>query len=107
MKILFEDGELDKDFGSIFCENCVIDARYGFTHNDRLLQMALFSDREEVYTNSLISLDNVYAWNETLGVPEIYLRRNGDWVRIDKLTNRELRRDHNILKMYFSGEFRE
>lgn len=107
MKILFEDGELDENFGSIFCENCVIDARYGFSNNDRLLEMALFYGREEIYTNSLISLDNAYAWNEELGVPEIFLRRNGDWVRIDKLTNRKLRRGHNILKMYFSGEFRE
>ena len=108
MKIYFEDGELNRSISTTFDYDHVVDAKYGFTHNDKIFDAIQSYDSESsVYTNSLVALNNRLAWNKELGVPEIYLFRNGKFVRIDELTNRELREGHNILKMYISGEFKE
>lgn len=108
MKIYFEDGELNRSISLTFDYDRVVDAKYGFTDNVRALNAIQFYDNESsVYTNSLVALDNRLAWNKELKVPEIYLFRDGKPVRVDELTNRELREGHNILKMYISGEFRE
>ena len=103
MKIYFEDGELNREFKYDF----IVDAKYGYTQNDCMLYYIKeeFYDDVSVYTNSLVALSNLYAWNNELKVPEIYLVRNNDFVRVDKLTNRELREGHNIRKMFMSGEF--
>ena len=108
MKIYFEDGELLNTKNLSFnWDNCV-DARYGYSQNIKVLDM--FNEvnpKMVIYTNQITALDNIYAWNEELEVPEIYIRA-GEYMaftRIDELTNRELRRGHNIMKMYISGEF--
>ena len=111
MKIYFEDGrlmdiaEINSDIGYI-----MIDAYYGFTHcYDKLMK---YKDDEKlsginipIYTNFSAALNNKFAWNKELQVPEIYLRKNGNWVRIDELTDRELREGHNIEKMWITGAF--
>ena len=107
MKIYFEDGYLvlgryAPDF------NFVVDAGHGATNNERYLEALLEKTPDcSVYTNSVVAVHNHYCWNNELGVPELYIRRehNGDWFRVDQLTNRELREGHNLAKMYWSGEF--
>ena len=108
MKIYFEDGKLERPNSIDFKYNYIIDAGWGFTHNISMLDfiMSTYSSAS-IYTNSLVALNNRYAWNKELGVPEIYLWKNDKFIRIDQLTNRELREAHNLEKMYISGEFND
>ena len=106
MKVYFEDGKLTKPNSIDFKYGYIVDAGNGFTQNDAFLDFIKFTDdNASVYTNSLVALDNRLAWNEELGVPEIYLWRNDKFVRIDQLTIRDLRRPHYIQMMYIAGEF--
>ena len=106
MKIYFEDGKLYRPNSIDFKYSYIVDAGCGYSKNDSLLRFIKFIDNDaSVYTNSLIALDNRLAWNKELKVPEIYLVRDDEFVRIDELTARELREGHNIMKMYISGEF--
>ena len=114
MKIYFEDGELRHEYihelyfvlkvAASAKTFEVLDASHGVGAVKNALNV--FVKNSVVYTNSLIALDNKYAWNKELGVPEVYLRDNNfDWVRIDELTDRELREGHNLMKLYLAGEF--
>lgn len=108
MKIYFEDGELVSTPYLPFSNYYKIDAKYGPKHNRD--QLDNFREKDPdciIYTNSLIALSNEYAWNEELGVPEIYIRAGAYmcFARIDTLTERELRFAHNICKMYLAGSF--
>lgn len=108
MKIYFEDGELTEPNSRNFRYRYLIDAGYGFTKNNSLLNLIKeIDDKSAIYTNSLLALNNDYAWNDELGVPEIYIRNsNGNFTRIDKLTHKALRKAHCIMKMYITGAFR-
>ena len=108
MKIYFEDGMLVTSGYLPFADHCKVDAKYGVRSN--LAQLDTLQECEPntiVYTNQIIALNNEYAWNEELKVPEIYIRAGEHMIftRIDKLTTRELREGHNIAKMWISGEF--
>jgi hypothetical protein len=106
MKVYFEDGKLTKPNSIDFKYSYIVDAGNGFTQNDVMFDFIQFSDNNaSVYTNSLVALDNRLVWNEELEVPELYLWRNDKFVRIDKLTNRQLKRGHNLERMYIAGEF--
>ena len=115
MKIYFEDGELRDNINRRLHFRPDID--YGIEPLDASWGVSVvrnsinrFNPDCIVYTNSLIPFDNKYAWNEELGVPEIYLfvcrpDNHCEWVRIDNLTDRELRESHNLMKLYLAGEF--
>ena len=108
MKIYFEDGELVQSGYLPFTRYIVVHAASGVSSN-----IAVLDDIKEtepnatVYTNSIFAFSNEYAWNEELKVPEIYIRAGEHMIftRIDKLTERELRRAHNLAKMYVAGAF--
>lgn len=109
MKIYFEDGEL-KDADAVLdpYTGIVVDAVRGVSANIMVLDAcAKCRPNDIVYTNSIFAFHNMYAWNEELKVPEIFIRagEEGTWVRIDKLTNRTLKQGHNLAKMYVAGEF--
>lgn len=107
MKIYFEDGALHRPNSKYLKYNYLIDARYGYTHNASLLGCIKDLDYEaSVYTNSVIALDNKFAWNEALKVPEVYLVVEDEFVRIDSLTDRQLREGHDIMRLYIAGEFK-
>ena len=107
MKILFEDGIL-RNLGYLSERFWVVDAREGVEANIATLD---FLAREHpdatVYTNSIFALHRNYTWDAELGVHKayIYVKEKGYFVRIDTLTQRELKEGHNIAKMYVSGEF--
>ena len=62
-----------------------------------------------VYTNSLVALKNSYCWNDELQVSELYLRssKTGDFVRVGTLTDKEIRKPHNLMSMWINGAFKE
>lgn len=112
MKIYFEDGKLQDVALIKFETGCdfdfTVDAANGYSFcEDRFEITKRFHPECSIYTNSLMALDNRYVWNDQLGVPELYLRHKDTCVftRIDKLTTRELRQGHNLMKMYMAGEF--
>lgn len=112
MKIYFEDGDLrgytSKSTGVPETVNLSLNASHGVTENIEVMNYLLQEKPNTVvYTNSIFAFHNMYAWNEELKAPEIFIRAGeaGTWVRIDKLTNRELKEGHNLAKMYVAGEF--
>lgn len=108
MEIYFEDGQLRHYTQLPFTADLIVRAELGVTENiDRLDAYIEHHPNAIVYTNSIFAFNNMYAWNEELKVPEIYIRAGEHMVftRIDKLTNRELRQGHNLAKMYVAGEF--
>lgn len=108
MKIYFEDGMTLPKERLAFEFDYRIDARFGYTDNKKMLESILEMYPDSViYTNSIIALSNVYAWNKKLKIPELYIRAGEYMVftRIDELTTRELRQGHNLMKLYMNGEF--
>lgn len=108
MKIYFEDGDLIGIIRAPENYDYKVDAERGVTSN--IIRLDALNEKHPdavIYTNSIFAFHNMYAWNEELKAPEIYIRAGeaGTWVRIDKLTNRELRQGHNLAKMYVAGEF--
>lgn len=108
MKIYFEDGKLISTSRLPIKINLILDATCGFSYCQRMLDITKnYNPNASVYTNQLYAFNNYYAWNEELEVPEVYIRDaiTDEFVRIDKLTTRLLRRGHNLAKLYISGEF--
>lgn len=108
MKIYFEDGELKNVLSEIPCNiDMILDAKHGYSFCDSILfELKQSNYIAVVYTNMITALRNEYTWNNELKAPEIYIRnKNGVFTRIDKLTNRELREAHNIMRMYIAGAF--
>lgn len=108
MKIYFEDGELRHNTQIPFEPDLVVRASSGVSQNIEMLNLfTKYQPDATVYTNSIIAFSNIYAWNKELKVPEVYIRagEHMSFIRIDKLTTRELREGHNLAKMYIAGEF--
>lgn len=109
MKIYFEDGALMHPSLVPVEIDFTVCASKGVTNNIETLDLfARQRPDATVYTNSIFAFNNMYAWNEELGVPEVYVRtikHDREFTRIDKLTPRELRQGHNLAKMYVAGEF--
>lgn len=108
MKIYFEDGALMHSSLVPVQVDYRVDAGKGVTACVDLLDMLVRQrPNATVYTNSIFAFNNMYAWNENIDIPEIYIRsgKNKVFTRIDKLTTRELRRGHNLAHMYVAGEF--
>lgn len=108
MQIYFEDGDLVNSILLPVHIDYKVDAARGVSSNIERLDLLNENQPDAViYTNSIFAFNNMYAWNEDLKVPEIYIRAGEHIVftRIDKLTNRELKRGHNLAHMYVAGEF--
>lgn len=108
MKIYFEDSQLCSKLQRPHDTQFTLDATYGPSENIKFLDMLNESNPNAViYTNSIFAFSNTYAWNPVEKVPEVYIRAGEHmiFIRIDKLTTRELREGHNLKKMYLSGEF--
>ena len=61
----------------------------------------------KLLTNCIIALKNKYCWNEDLQVPELYIWQSDkkEFIRVDKLTDKQLRRAHDLEKLYRNGVF--
>ena len=108
MKIYFEDGRLRDYELLLFDYDYEVDAKDGYMCNrEELYGIKDTYGGSKIYTNSLVALDNRYCWNDELKVPELYIRtsKEQEFVRVDKLTDREIRESHNLLKLYIDGEF--
>lgn len=110
MKIFFEDGELMKCVQEDIGATHRVDAKYGFKQNQQALDTynEYYKDAPvAIYTNSLVALSNEYCWNKDLKIPELYIRPGVGraFVRIDLLTNRELREAYNLRRMYMANAF--
>ena len=108
MKIYFEDGQLKPPTSLEIHVDLYIDACNGYSFcEDKFEVTKAFHCNKTIYTNSLVGLTSQYAWNENLGVHEIYMRdeETQEFTRIDNLTTRLLRQGHNIMKMFMAGEF--
>lgn len=135
MKIFFVDGEIteeDKERFVRLSENpagktinwVVIDAKYGVSKCFKILKEFVKKTvsgwgncnnekcRTEipcrvVLTNAPFLL-NECSWDKELRVPELFVKcSSGAFIRVDNLTNRELRKEHNLEKLFFGGEFSE
>ena len=108
MKIYFEDGKLLNFDKLPVIPDYIVEAGHGISNNIKLLDSIYNNDQHDsvTYTNSICALSNEYAWNDSLKLPEIYLRdNNGKFKNITLFTNRKLRQGYNLAKMYISGEF--
>lgn len=110
MIVYFENGSITNEalYSSNGEEMIKVDAGMGYNHCRRRLR---YIDENspfdtEIYTNSLDAFSNHWCWDEDKKIPMIYVRNeNNDWVLINELTTRELRRALNLEKLYVNGEF--
>ena len=113
MKIYFEDGKLHKYDGTLPFDRNYFELSADDGPSENLKMLDFYKQLKPgytlvIYTNSIFALNNEYAWDNELKVPEIYLRTGFNiFTRIDQLTSRELREGHNIAHMYIAGEFEE
>ena len=117
MKVYFYDGVLEDAFVmECFPEDADaqifhVDARYGPKKNMKKLKtlanIEQYGSPVYVLTNSLLALSHTYGWDEEGNHTNIYLwvEDLDKYVRIDNLTDREIRQGHNIAKMYLAGTF--
>lgn len=110
MKILFYDGDIRWwSRPTSFSNYNRLDASWGYTDNIKTLDLYMEKLGEDtiVLTNSLVALDHRYGWNEKENHTDIYfyVESKHDFVRCDELTEREVRRGHNIMKMFMNGAF--
>ena len=110
MKIYFEDGPLySKTSLELKCDH-IINASVGYSHNEEVLDSIMtINPNASIYTNSIVALVNAqtYCWSDELNTFDLYLKRGKQFIRIDQLTNKELRFAHNIYCMWLSGVFKD
>ena len=108
MKVYFENGPLlAMNSLSLECDH-IINAACGYSNNEEAFEKIMaVNPNASIYTNSLAAFINAihYCWDDKTFELYIQKGKNGEFTRIDKLTNRELREGHNLLKMWLAGEF--
>lgn len=114
MKIYFVDGYINEDIKNMVDVECGKDnyitlcEGQGYSSTENFINKIYYEwEVENLLTNCIIALSTNYCWNEELNIPEIYLWRHNikQFVRIDMLTEKELRRAHNIEKLYRTRVF--
>ena len=115
MRIYFYDGKMVDAPGSSIIHPCVLRCVYadeGSTMNKQDLMCYQLEEKDHelptaILTNSLVALSHEYGWNEAEGHTDIYIWRFdlNKYVRIDELTDKDIRKAHNVEKMYRAGVF--
>lgn len=80
-----------------------VDAGEGFSNSIYLLDTT--PSDTVVLTNQILALDHYYGWNKEENHTDIYLWKNNKFIRVDELTDRDIKYAHLIWKMYAAGEF--
>lgn len=110
MKILFYDWNISWwACPSSFSNYNRLDGAWGYTDTIKTLNLYKENLGEDaiILTNSIIALDHKYGWNKKEKHTDIYfyVKSKRDFVRCDKLTEKEIRKRHNIMKMFMNGVF--
>lgn len=110
MKILFYDGDIRWwSRPTSFSNYNILSASWGYTDNIKELNAyrEKFGEDTTILTNSIVALDHRYGWNEKENHTDIYfyVESKHDFVRCDELTEKEIRKEHNIMKMFMNGAF--
>ena len=110
MKILFYDGDIRWwSRPTSFSDYNKLNALGGYTNNIEELDayMEKLGKDTTILTNSIVALDHRYGWNEKENHTDIYfyVESKHDFVRCDELTEKEIRKEHNIMKMFMNGVF--
>lgn len=108
MKIYFYDGEILNAPLPINRLNLIfIDAGKGPHYVLATLDEYKKQKNVWIVSNSILALSHEYGWNEISNHTDIYIYspKADKYIRIDKLTDKEIRRAHNIGKMYIAGTF--
>ena len=109
MKIYFEDGTLRNPNNLPIKPDYIIDATLGVTTCLNILENINETDNNcIVYTNSIIALNNEYAWDDNNKIPDIFIRKveQTEFKHIDTLTEKCIRKEHNIAKLYIAKHFK-
>ena len=110
MIVYFEDGSITNSamYDKNGNELIKVDVGMGYSHCRKKFRYIQdnYPFNTEVYTNSLDALSNFWCWDDEKNMPLIYIQNEeGNWKFISELTNRKLRRGHNLEKLYVNGEF--
>ena len=109
MKILFYDGDIRWLCRPATIKHYnIIDAAHGPSNNIEQLKWLCLNYCDCILlTNFLAALDHRYGWNEKENHTDIYfyVESKHDFVRCDELTEKEIRKGHDIMKMFMNGAF--
>jgi hypothetical protein len=86
----------------------IIDATHGVTQNlTRIKEIQNYPFTERVITNSILLLNNEYGWNDESSTCEVYIydHCSKEFINVQNLTDKEIRKAHNLAKMYVAGSF--
>ena len=86
----------------------IIDATQGVTQNlTRIKEIQNYPFAERVITNSILLLNNDYGWNDESSTCEVYIydHCSKEFINVQNLTDKEIRKAHNLAKMYVAGSF--
>lgn len=110
-KVIFHDGNLSDLPIEFLTKYLFIYAKRGYTLNqEKLAEMSNKASKFSIITNDLFVWGNDIAWwNDKENKCQAYILKevNGKWteINIQDLTEKELRKPHNIVKMYTAGAF--
>ena len=118
MKIYFIDGIIGQyqyeEAGRLGCSS-VMDAREGYEFCMTKLDLLKVREYEtgksiSIYTNFICALNNKYVWNEETNSPDLFIKRGPTIIQkfkhVCELTDKEIRREHNLEMMYRNGAFK-
>ena len=110
MIVYFENGWLNHHRASLETGEDLIEIDAGMGYNNCRRKLRYIKDNcpfnTKVYTNSLDAFSNFWCWDDENKKPMIYIRdKNEKWKLIWDMADIELRRAHNLEKMYVNGVF--
>ena len=109
MIIYFEDGDLSKVLVDGFSNMGVytINSHIGVSEIlKRLSEIEKKNNKSIVYTNSILALNNEYAWDSNYSFCNIYLRSPiGEFKNISMFTREKITKESDIAKLYLEGYF--